>query len=287
MKDDSARAVALVTGAASGLGKQLACQLLALNYRVICVDYNQEALRALEAELRIADQSALFLRANIADREDVDNLMMQVQNSCGRINVLINNAGVIHAFSKIESVGRDSAERVFAVNFWGTVNMTLAGLPLLRQSGRPLLVNIVSIGAVVPTIGQGYYCASKAAVVHLSDTLALELKTEGIDVMLVFPGAMSTNIMENAPLTEGNEAHKKVVAAFRSGNMAQGVTTPETAARRIVASLGRRPRRLYVGVDARVMSVLHRLLPGMTGRLLAAVMKMASKKIPAMNEALK
>ena len=287
MKDDSACAVALVTGAASGLGKQLACQLMARNYRVVCVDYNQETLKALETEVRAAGRSALFLQANIASREDVDELMAQVQNSCGRIDVLINNAGVIHPFSKIERVGRDSAERVFAVNFWGTANMTQAGLPLLRKSKTPLLVNIVSIGAVVPTIGQGYYCASKAAVVHLTDTLALELRAEGIDVMLVFPGAMSTNIMENAPLTDGNEAHKKVVAAFRSGSMAQGVTTPEAAAQRIVASLARRPRRLYVGADARVMSILHRVMPRTTGRMLAAVMKMATQKIPAINEALK
>ena len=284
MKTEISTSVAMVTGAASGLGKELATQLAAMNYTVVCVDYNADGLRALEAELKAASRSAHCVQTNIVEREDVVALMQRVNDVYGRLDLLINNAGVMHRFSRIDRLGREFAERVFDVNFWGTTNMTLEALPLLRKSKAPLLVNVASIGAVLPTIGQGFYGASKAASVQLTRALALELEKEDIDVMLVFPGAMDTNIFENSQHTEGDESHKEMVGALKSGKSSQRwMMTPAVAARRIVSSLDSRPRRLFVGIDAKLLGLMNRVMPETTTRLFAKVMRNA----PAMGDALK
>jgi NAD(P)-dependent dehydrogenase (short-subunit alcohol dehydrogenase family) len=277
-------AVALVTGAASGLGRELALQLAAGRYSVVCVDYDADGLRKLEAELRAAGRSALCVQANIARRDEIVALMQRVDELHGRLDLLINNAGVIHPFSRIEKLDRQLAARVFDINFWGTTHMTIEALPLLRKGRSPLLLNIASIGAVVTTMGQGYYCASKAAIVQLTETLELELASDGIDVMLALPGAMNTNIMANAPGAGGNASHEKMQASLRAGGrLAQRLlTTPADAAHRILSSLKRRPRRLYIGIDARMLSIMSRFMPVTSRRLIA----MAIRKVPALRDAL-
>ena len=284
MTTQSSTRVALVTGAASGLGKELAVQLADGGYAVVCVDYNAAGLKILQEEMANAGRSAICVQTNIAKQEEVAALMARVQAEYGHLDVVINNAGIIHPFAKVEQVGREFAERVFAVNFWGTTNMSMEALPLLRKGSSPLLVNVASIGAVVPTIGQGFYGASKAAIVQLTQTLAMELADEGIDVMLVLPGAMKTNIVENAPHAEGDETRAKMLKSFKSGGKyADGITTARDAARQVVTALKSRPRRLYVGIDAKLMGKMHTVAPALTTRLFAKAMKLN----PVLKDALK
>jgi NAD(P)-dependent dehydrogenase (short-subunit alcohol dehydrogenase family) len=280
--------IAMVTGAASGLGRELALQLAASGRTVVCVDYDTERLQLLEAELAAADRACLCVQANIARREDVSALMQRVAAVYGHLDLLINNAGVIHPFGRIDQVDPEVAQRVFDVNFWGTTHMTVAALPLLRKGSAPLLVNVVSIGAIVTTIGQGFYCASKAAIVKLTETLELELAADGVDTMLVFPGAMNTNIMSNAAQGAGDAQHRQALAALSaleasSGMAKRMLTTPAAAARRVIASLERRPRRLHVGTDSRLLGFLARFMPVTCRRLIAAAMR----KVPALAEALR
>lgn len=272
MGDGAHSHIAVVTGAASGIGRELTLQLIAKGYAVVCIDYNAEALSLLKGELKAAPYG-MCIQVDISSRDDVAAAMRNVEATWGRIDVLINNAGIIHTFDRIERLRRDSVERVFSVNFWGTVNMIVEGLPLLRRSKSPLLINIVSIAALVPTLGQGFYCASKAAVLQLSETLAMELSQEGIAVMSVLPGAVETNIARNAPRPEGDKTLERLSAAAASGQFKLGFTSAASAARTIIAAIERRPRRLYVGVDAKILNIMQKLAPRLTRNLFARAMK--------------
>lgn len=280
MKKNNVNKVALVTGAASGLGKELVLRLANQGYNVIGADYNQQGLDDLKVEFKENGNDILCIQANIAELENVQSLMQQVEKNYGRLDLLINNAGIMQPFGRAETINYETIERIMGVNFWGTTYMTKEALPLLKQGDKPLLVNIASMGALMPTPGQSFYCASKAAVALMTETLSLELKDQGIDVMLACPGTMKTNIIQNAPYTaENDESRKEIVTSLEKGS--PGIT-PAYAADKIISALKKRPNQLIIGMDALVLTNMHKVLPTLTNRIFSKMMKMN----PALKKAL-
>jgi len=193
------RPAALVTGASRGIGRAAALALARAGYDV-AVNYSssQAAAETVAKEAQALGARALLCQADVADAAAVTALAGQVEATFGRLDALVNNAGMTVKTPPADLDGLDMADwdRVFAVNVRGLFQVTRACVPLLRESPRPAIVNLASIVGLRPGPQPFPYAASKAAVVNLTKTLAGRLGPEGIRVNAVAPGWMTGEWME-------------------------------------------------------------------------------------------
>ncbi|WP_432989691.1 SDR family NAD(P)-dependent oxidoreductase [Dactylosporangium sp. CA-233914] len=256
--------VFVVTGAGNGIGRQVALALLARGGRVAAVDLSEAGLKATADLARAGDRLAT-VPVDITDRAAVLDLPAAIVAAHGQVDGLVNVAGIVHAFKPIAALSFEDIERVLAVNFWGTVNTTKAFLPLLAARPASSLVNVASMGALVPFPGQGAYGASKAAVKLFTEGLIAEHQSGPLKVTVVFPGGIATNILGNS----GIDARSAVGQA----GAAVKLTPPEQAARQIVDAVVSGAPRVTIGKDARMLDRISRLMPARAIPLIAKKMR--------------
>jgi NAD(P)-dependent dehydrogenase (short-subunit alcohol dehydrogenase family) len=243
--------VFVVSGGGNGIGRETVLQLLRRQARVAAVDLDEAAL-AGTVELAGSGGDRLTTHVlSVADRAAVKALPAQVVAAHGQVDGLLNVAGIIQPFVHVEDLPIEDVERVMAVNFWGTLYLDLAFLPLLKKRPEACLLNVSSMGGLVPVPGQGAYGASKAAVKLLTETLYAELRGTPVVVTVVFPGGVGTNITGNS----GVEAPQ-----LPAGKTPK-VTSVEDAARQIVDAVATGTFRVLIGGDARMLDRLSRLSP--------------------------
>ncbi|MBM7116852.1 SDR family NAD(P)-dependent oxidoreductase [Archangium primigenium] len=245
--------VFVVTGGGSGMGRALVHALLAKGARVAAVDINAAALEETLTQAGARRDRVAPFTVNVAERAQVEALPEQVIARFGAVDGLINNAGVIQPFVKLKDLDYAAIDRVMNVNLFGTLYMTKAFLPHLLARPEAHLTNISSMGGFLPVPGQTIYGATKAAVKLLTEGLHSELQDTNVRVMVVFPGAMNTNIMVNSGLTSGPSAQGDAGAIK--------TLAPDTAARLILEGIEHNRYRVLVGSDARFMDALYRLNP--------------------------
>jgi NADP-dependent 3-hydroxy acid dehydrogenase YdfG len=255
--------VLLVTGAGSGIGRELVLHLLSKGARVAGVDLNA---KTLEETARLADahraQFATFV-TNITERPAVEALPARVLERFGSIDGIINNAGIIQPFVKVSDLDFSVIERVLNVNLYGTLFVIKSFLPHLMQRPQAHIVNISSMGGFVPVPGQTIYGASKAAVKLLSEGLGSELIDTSVRVTVVFPGSVATNILANVSLGAlDTSANKRNMTAMQ----------PSKAAKIIVNGIERDAFHVFVGRDSILMDKLYRLNPAFAARIIAEKM---------------
>jgi short-subunit dehydrogenase len=192
--------------------------------------------------------------ANVGDKSSVEALLEAVIEAHGSVAGLINNAGIIQPFVRLNDLQYDAIDRVLHVNLYGPIYMTKAFLPHLRQRPEAHIVNVSSMGGFFPVPGQTLYGASKAAVKLLTEGLYAELIETNIQVTVVFPGAIATNITQNSGVAiDGLDADEQAHSF--------SAVTPEVAAETIINGMKRDKFQLYIGKDARMMNILYRLNP--------------------------
>lgn len=248
--------VFVVTGAGSGMGREIALQLLSRWGRVAAVDLSEERLEETR-RLAGADADRLSLHTvDITDRDAVAQLPGQVVEAQGQVDALLNVAGIIQRFARFKDMDRAEVDRVLQVNFFGAVNMVQAFLPMLLTRPEAVLLNVSSMGSFIPVPGQTIYGASKAAVKLFTEGLHAELRESQVHVTTVFPGAVATSITENS----GVDAP---AVAGANENAANPKTLSAAAAAHIIIAEGvvRNRYRVLVGRDARFMDAFTRLLP--------------------------
>ncbi len=182
--------VALVTGAARGIGLATARRFLADDWRVALLDIEGELLRGAVAELAKPDET-LALHCDVSDSRAVAAAFDQVAKRFGRLDALINNAGVAVFAPLLETADADWS-RILSVNLTGPFLCTKAAAPLMREHGGGAVVNITSISAVRASTLRSAYGTSKAGLAHLTKQLAVELASLGIRVNGVAPGPVDT-----------------------------------------------------------------------------------------------
>ena len=189
--------VFVVTGGGNGIGREVVLGLLTRGARVAAVDLSEQGL-AETAALAGAGERLSTHTVDITDRAAVEVLPDAVISAHGRVDGLLNVAGIIQPFVRFADLEYSHIEKVMAVNFWGVVHTTKAFLPQLRTRPQATVVNVSSMGALAPVPGQAVYGASKAAVMLLTEALYAELKGTPVTVSVVFPGGVSTHIAENS-----------------------------------------------------------------------------------------
>ena len=255
--------VALVTGASSGFG-QLTAHLLALEgYYVFGTTRKEHSTL----------QGVEMLTLDVKSDSSVQSCIKQLLNITNRIDLLVNNAGQIHA-SMIEETSLEQAKDIFETNFWGVVRVTNAVLPSMRQQRSGHIINMSSAAGLIGAPGQGFYSASKFALEGYSEALSVELDPFNIKVSLIEPGYFKTNF--NSAMLQPTSTYadydtvRDVIRSSVSQAIARG-DNPEKVAQIIVSvAQSQSPRLRYrVGNEAQWLPRLRAILPDKLFRLAA------------------
>jgi short-subunit dehydrogenase len=256
----------VVTGGGSGMGRELTLLLLQKGAQVAAVDINEATLKETAA-LAGERQSRLSIHIlNITDRDAALKFPEAVIGAHGAVDGLINNAGIIQRFVKINDLDFKEMERVFSVNFWGMVNMSKAFLPHLLKRPEAHIVNTSSMGGFLPVPGQTAYGASKAAVKLFTEGLYSELLSTNVHVTEVFPGAIATNIVVNSGVDMGTAASSANQSKIK-------MTLPAGAAKIILDGIEKNKFHILVGSDAKMMDFLTRLMPERAAKIIYSQMR--------------
>lgn len=254
----SHESVAVVTGAASGIGRALAVELAGRGIGVVAADRDEDGLSRLAESLPDARLDCENL--DVADREAFEDLAARVRERHGRVDLVINNAGV--ALSQtVEAMDYADFEWLMQINFWGMVYGAKAFLPALIERGCGSLVFVSSIMGICSAPTQSAYNASKFGIRGFAESLAQEVEDQGVEVLVVCPGGVRTNIIRNARIQTWTDAMPGFGDDPEADFDRLARTPPERAARLIVEAVERGRRRLLIGSDARWMDRVQRLAP--------------------------
>jgi len=258
-----------VTGGGNGIGRELVLGLLARGARVAALDLSAEALaETVRLTGSAADRVSTHV-VNITDLDAVENLPEAILEAHGQVDGLINCAGIIQPFVRFAELERKDIERVMNVNFWGVVNTTKTFLPHLLERPVAHVVNVSSMGGFLPVPGQTVYGASKAAVRLLTEGLSAELTETPVNVTVVFPGAIATNITTNSGIAMPGGMD---VEQAKAESTHKTLPAPE-AARIIIEAMERDAYRVTVGKDSTMMDRMARWMPVRSARLIYKQMK--------------
>lgn len=260
-----ANRVATITGAASGIGRELAIVLADEGCHVALVDIDEIGV---EETRDMIGNHAVRVTTHVCDvsnRDRVNDLAEDVVRHHGQLDIAINNAAVMVAES-LEDVTYEDFEWVMGINFWGVVYCTKAFLPYLRLRPTAHLVNMSSINGILTTPNNGPYCIAKFAVTGFTETLIQELAGANVRVSCVLPGGVRTNIVRNTRFKkQANPAlsREDSIEWFDRATL----TSPAKAARTIVAGIKKNRSRILVGPDAYFLDLMKRIMPQWTSRL--------------------
>lgn len=257
--------VIVVTGAGNGIGRELCLRLLNKQANVAGVDLNQEALTETQKIAGVGDDRFMGYVLDITDKAKVDALPEEVVKHFGSVDGLINNAGIIQKFIPVNDLPTEQINRVMNVNFYGTLNMTKAFLPLFLKRPEAHVVNISSMGGFIPFPGQTIYGAAKAAVKIFTEGLYAELKGSAVKVTVVHPGAIATNITANSGL-----GGPKIDTSSTKTSLA---LSPAKAAKIIIRGMEKNKFRVTVGKDAYILDKLYRMCPRFATNFIGKMMK--------------
>ena len=240
--------VVVVTGAASGMGREYALEFARLGALVAMTDVNEKALAETHAMVqKITDKYTCCEVMNIASQEDVQAFAETVKNKLGNAHVIINNAGIGGGGAPVWAQNMDQFQLTMNINFFAVVNVTKAFLPQLLKNQEGAVVNVSSVFGLIGTPGTSDYCASKFAVRGFSESLMVELADTPISVHLVHPGGIKTNIAKDSK--NGAEFEEKYLK-----------TSPLTAVRIVIDGIKRGKQRMVFGHQSSLLRFLT-LLP--------------------------
>ncbi len=266
--------VAAITGAGSGIGQALAEELARRGCHLSLSDVDEEGLAETVLRCERAGVTVRPARLDVADRDAVFAWADTVATDQGKVNLIINNAGVaLGASAAAQSI--DDFAWLMDINFWGVVHGTQAFLPHLRESGEGHIVNVSSVFGLVSIPMQSAYNASKFGVRGFTDALRMELEIDpcGVSSTTIHPGGIKTNIARNARTDEsmlvGGADPDELAADF--DRLAS--TTPDKAAQQILKAVERNRRRALIGPDAFVFDLVSRLPAGLYQRFLVTMTK--------------
>ena len=247
---------AVVTGAASGIGRAIAVSLARRGCHLALADIDEVGMA--DTAKMIRDVRVSRHRLDVADRVAVAEFPDIVASEHGGVDILVNNAGVAVG-GTFEQVSDEDIEWLFEINFWGVVRMTRAFLPLLRASKDARIVNISSVYGLIAPVEQTAYAASKFAVRGFSEALRHELEGSNIGVSVVHPGGVATSIAEKARVPAGTSEEEIAQRHAKYRKLLR--LPPEIAGETIVRGIERRESRILVGSDAKMISLIARLWP--------------------------
>ncbi len=242
--------VVVITGASTGIGREVAREFAAKGARVVLAARNARALESLAEEIRAKGGRALPIPTDVTDFAAVERLAAAAVEHFGRLDTWVNNAAVSY-YATFEQATLDEMRRQVEVNFWGNVHGFKAALPLMKATGG-VWISVASALSDFAIPLQGTYCAVKHALRALTESVRIEFKHAGvpIDVVLIKPPSVDTPFFEHA-LTRTGYLPKPVAPVY----------DPAVIAKRILMAAERPQREVMIGGAAQFFSLVHRYAP--------------------------
>ena len=271
--------VALITGAASGMGRYLAINLAKEGADVVICDVNESSLKKTEEMLKSYNVGSSSYVLDVRDEKSIEELPEKIISNHGKIDLVFNNAGVAAPASFL-SMGKKDWDWCNDINFNSVINLSRAFLPHLMKDEETALINTSSIFGIITSPNNTVYHASKFAVRGFTESLAKEMKGTKAQIHCVYPGHIGTNIVLNAKFgdhivrgkkgrgvlgfdgkpaknTSGKEISEKEAGInFRDAGM-----DPDKAAKIILKGVKKNKTRIFIGIDSKIMELAQRLLP--------------------------
>ena len=238
---------AIVTGAASGLGLELTKQLLKEGANVAAVDINEDNLKKLKEELNTTRLKTYVV--DMGNAASIKKFREEYKKDYSDVDIIINNAGIIQPFVKVDALDDDTINRVMNINFFGPLNLIRYFMEdLTKDKKEQYIVNVASMGGFFPFPGQTIYGASKAALKIFTEGLFAELEKTNVRVMIVLPGAMDTNISKNSNV----EVSDSGAASFK-------MLSPKDGAEQIINGIKKNKFKLFLGGDSKFLKFLYKI----------------------------
>jgi len=222
--------VSVITGAGAGIGRASALAFAEEGSCVIVADLNAESAQQTSEQIKAAGGSADYLSADVTDYEQVQRMVRHAIERFGRLDVLFNNAGLPQAYTRLEDSTDDLFQRIVDVNIKGVFYGCRAAIPQMKAQGSGVILNTASTAGIRPRPGLAIYNASKAAVISLTKTLALELAPHHIRVVSINPVATNTPMLPTFIGSDDAESRKPFIATIPWGRL----NRPEDIARAAV-----------------------------------------------------
>lgn len=262
-----------ITGGSRGLGLAIALEAARRGARVAICGRDSEVLERAAGRLRDRGADVLPLPCDVRDASQVDSAIQQAYARFGRLDMLVNNAGVI-AVGPFESLTRHDYEDAMNTHFWAMYNAVESALPIFARQGGGSIVNVTSIGGKVSVPHLLAYSTSKFAAVGYSEGLRAELAPKNIAVTTVCPGLMRTGSPRNAFF---KAQHRKEYTWFALSDTLPGLSiAASSAAHAILDAALARKAEVVLSLPAQAIALLHGLAPGMT----AALMGVGARLLP-------
>jgi short-subunit dehydrogenase len=270
----SKNSVAVITGAASGIGRALAVRFAEEKIAGVAIcDVNEQGLNET---FEMVEKLGAAVSKHLVDTsklEQMERLKTEVLEKHGKATHLINNAGV-GLMGTFEQISLEDFEWLMSINFWGVVYGCKVFLPVLRQQEAAHIVNISSVFGLVAPPEQTAYCASKFAVRGFTESLRHELEETNVRVSTVHPGGIKTNIARNSRIGEKTPEDYKDQGVKFFDKVA--LTSPEQAAETIINGIKAENPRILIGKDAHAINYVSRLFPK---KYLKVVEKLAGHRL--------
>ncbi len=258
----------LITGASQGSGKATALRFAREGWNVTLAARSPERLEAVAAKIRAMGRQALAVPTDVGKADQVANLVEKSVDTYGRVDALINNAGICLTGPMVNTSLEDWRQ-ILDTNLWGCIYTIQALLPAMLEQGSGTIINVGSFGGKMPLPQMTAYCASKYALTGLTETLRLELASQGIHVGIVHPGVINSDFLERAMFRgetdqESGARQQQMAEMLKSGWASQ----PEDIAAAVWKAVKQRQTEVVVG-PAVVATELNRLFPQLTQWALA------------------
>ena len=274
--------VAVITGAGSGMGRYLAILLAKDGADIVACDVNKETLDETVEMLRKHNVSVSSHLLDVADKEAIEALPQKVVDQHGKVDLVFNNAGVSTG-KHFKDMEEENWDWVMDINLHGVINSTRAFIPHLKDRPEAAIINTSSIFGMVAVPGQTVYHATKFAVRGFTESLALEMAetNENLQIHCVHPGHVGTNIVANSRMDE--ESYKEsleqennssiftrnrpatieeMAESFKEGGM-----HPSKAAQIILNGVKKKKRRIFIGLDSKLLELSQRIFPNKYHRI--------------------
>jgi NADP-dependent 3-hydroxy acid dehydrogenase YdfG len=253
--------IAVVTGAASGIGRATSIALAREGCHLAISDVNQEGLAETAAAIREIGQRVCTHAVDVSDKERMRRYADEVFAEYGQVNVLVNNAGVT-VTAEFDQHTLEDWEWIVGINFWGVLYGCKFFLPYLKQADEAHIVNLSSVFGIIGVPSQTSYCATKFAVRGLSEALWVELKPLNIGVTSVHPAGVRTNIAKSARAAHEDLKTQAIDIIERYS------VTPERCAKLIVSAIKKNKMRQLVTRESYVIDTMKRISPTLPQRIL-------------------
>lgn len=248
---------AIITGASSGIGRQLALQMAGAGVRLVVTARRETLLQSLQQEINSSGGECHMLAGDVCDSQVRNSLLEMALREFGRLDILVNNAG-IGAMGRFDQASPERLRQIFEVNFFSMAELTRESLPMLRAGDTPIIVNISSVLGHRAAPLKSEYCASKFAMHGFSDSLRAELVGDGIDVLLVSPSTTDSDFFDSAIDDPTKKDWKK-----------GGAMLPAKVAGKTLRAIRKGRHEIILTFGGRIIVWLDRIIPGIANRLVA------------------